>query len=261
VLIVYDTEVIYYLKSALDDPCPLSDALIDWTALALFYSGAVFDPIHLNDLDRADLSPYRLIVFANTFRLDEQQKNSIATKVAAHGRHLLWVYAPGYIGPNSASIDHIAQVTGIQVESALCATAPIVEFAADFEALEPLPGPGACEPLIQVCDPDFEVLGTYQHSGRPAFGCKNLDSYTAWYIGVPPTAPELFRCIYRRAGVHLYTEEKDVVYAGSGIVALHTRDGGDKTIALRNGKIVRLALPAGPATVAVDAESGQLLLD
>ena len=37
---------------------------------------------------------------------------------------------------------------------------------------------------------------------------------------------------YKEAGVHLYTENGEVVYAGNGYVALHTKEGGEKCIKL-----------------------------
>ena len=43
---------------------------------------------------------------------------------------------------------------------------------------------------------------------------------------------EELKNFYKKSGVHLYTEEKDVVYAGNGYLALHSAVGGNKRLRL-----------------------------
>ena len=45
------------------------------------------------------------------------------------------------------------------------------------------------------------------------------------------TAPEL-RSLWRKAGVHIYADSDDVIYAGNGWLSLHTANGGRKQISL-----------------------------
>ena len=47
------------------------------------------------------------------------------------------------------------------------------------------------------------------------------------------TAEEL-KAFYRKAGIHFYTEERDVIYLGNGYIGLHSATGGIKTIKLPN---------------------------
>lgn len=44
--------------------------------------------------------------------------------------------------------------------------------------------------------------------------------------------PPLLRSFLRAAGVHVYLDTDDVVYAGNGWLAIHTRDGGRRRVAL-----------------------------
>ena len=88
-----------------------------------------------------------------------------------------------------------------------------------------------------------------------------MDGWISWYIGVPPTDGALLRKILREAGVHIYLATGDIIYEGSGMIVLHTKDGGTKQLLLKNGQTVSLKLAKGPQTVVVDSESGELLLE
>ncbi len=94
VLLVYDTHVFYHLGDHSVDP--VSAAAADWMPPAVSMSGALYDPIHLMDLERVDLRPYRAVIFANTFLLSARQREFIRGHVAQDGRHLVFLYAPGY---------------------------------------------------------------------------------------------------------------------------------------------------------------------
>ena len=50
-----------------------------------------------------------------------------------------------------------------------------------------------------------------------------------WKWAERPTLAEL-RDVARRAGVHLYHEEDDALYAGNGLIALHAQHEGTKTL-------------------------------
>lgn len=50
-------------------------------------------------------------------------------------------------------------------------------------------------------------------------------------------------------------ESEDIIHAGAGLLLVHTKYGGEKTIRLRSGKTVRAKMPAKHSIV-LDAESG-----
>jgi len=66
------------------------------------------------------------------------------------------------------------------------------------------------------------------------------------------------RFVFAQAGVHFYADPPAIVYGGNGMLTAHFKNGGSQTITLRNGRKVTLSLPAGPATVVLDMESGAL---
>jgi hypothetical protein len=258
VLLVHDTDVFYHLGSG-KRATALPHWANNWAPVGLFRSGAVFDPVHLADLDRVDLRPYRVVVFANTYVLTPAQRRVIHERVARDGRHLVWLSAPGYGDGRRLDAELVAQATGVRVR------------AVD------LPGPTRLEtrrfgdtlvtasvwndtirPLFAADDPAAEALGHYAGTAHVAVARKALAASTAWFVGLPPADERFWRALLGRAGAHLYTEPGAVVYAGAGVVVVHANGGGRRTVRLRNGRAVALDL-AGPATVLLDAETGAVL--
>jgi len=104
-----------------------------------------------------------------------------------------------------------------------------------------------------------EVFGRFKNTERPAVVRKVLDSHTAWYVALPNTGPEPLKYILRNSGAHVYTTQGDIVYAGGGILVLHTKEGGKHDLRLRNGTILSFTLPEGSSTLVLDSETGEPL--
>lgn len=260
VLLVYDTEVFYHLKSTRQDTCPITHQVVDWLPLALFYAGAAFDAIHLDDLGLVDFSTYKAVIFANTWLLDERDRHLIREKVAKEGRHLFWVYAPGFSDGKALRPEAVSDATGIQLERIFYEKTPAVQAKPDLFYLPKQTAWKALDPLFAIRDPGAEIIACYVHDASAgAFGKKEFPDYTAWYLSIPPVGALWWRYFFQQAGVRIYTTE-GVVYAGNGLLVLHTKTGGQQQLLLKNGKTQELELPDGPATVVLDAKTGMQLL-
>lgn len=260
VLLVYDTEVNCHTKSLFTDGDSVSLQLIDYMSLAMYYTGAVFDAVHLDDLRLVDFSPYKCVVFANTFLLDERDKTIIREKVAQEGRHLVWLYAPGFSNGKTLDENFPGEVTGIMLAQVSTILPVVVDLheAVGINISEKLWG--RADPLFAVADPEARVFGHFRHSGFPALASKSLPGYTSWFSAVPLLDQRSLRFILGQAGVHFYCDEKEVVYAGSGLLTLHCKNGGKHILSLRNGSQISLNLPEGPATGVLDSETGAVLM-
>ncbi|MGD0223100.1 MAG: beta-galactosidase [Terriglobia bacterium] len=257
VLLVFDTESFYYTahNGNLD---PVSTELVDGTTADLFCSGAAFDMVYLFDLDKLDLQPYKAVIFANTFCIDPAQRKLIQTKVAQDGRHLLWSCAPGLIDGTRSDPERISSLIGIKVVSVKTSPALVTVRA---------PNAPACtfgfdrtiEPLFAVDDDAATVLGKLQGSEHPGLAGKGLAGHTAWFSSVPLRGANLLRYLLREAGAHIYDHQGDILYAGSGMVIVHSALGGPRTIALRNGRRIETQLPAA-CTWVFDSETGEKLM-
>ena len=258
VLLVHDTDVFYHLGST-KRATALSHWANNWLPVGVFRSGAVFDPVHLADLDRLDLRPYRTVVFVNTFVLTPAQRRVIAERVARDGRHLVWVYAPGLGDGRRLDPALAAAATGIRLRPADAPgpTRLVADGVADT-ALTVSVWNDTIRPLLAADDRGAEVLGRYAGTAHAAVARKPLAASTAWFVGLPPADERFWRGLFRRTGAHVYTGPGAVVYAGAGAVVVHVRQGGRRTIRLRNGREVVLDPPGG-ATVLLDAQTGAVL--
>jgi hypothetical protein len=71
----------------------------------------------------------------------------------------------------------------------------------------------------------------------------------------------LLREIIQTTNAHIYSSAGELFYAGNGMLTVHTQTGGRRVIQLKNKQYVVLDLPDGPATVLLDAETGEILLE
>ena len=121
-------------------------------------------------------------------------------------------------------------------------------------------GTSTVTPLFAVDDPAAEVFGTYTPGGHAAVARKVFHDHQAWYIAVPHAGDQPLRSILRTSGAHVYATNGEIVYAGSGLLVVHMKNGGAHTITLRSGKTVRFDLPPGNHTLVLDPGTGTPLL-
>jgi len=260
VLLVYDTESFYHMGS--DKKLnTLSHWGNNWPTVGIFKSGVVHDVIHLADLDRINLDPYKAIVFVNTFLLKPAQKKTISEKVAQAGRHLIWIYAPGFSDSYILYSPYIYDVTGIQIEK----TEPKqpVSIIVDSNIIRNYTfsvWDSLISPLFIVKDNQAQSLGTVKGTNQVGFAKKQLPSSTAWFLSLPPANPKLWQYIFKEAGAHIYSNSEDIYYGGNGTLTIHTKAGGLKTINLKNGKKIELNLPPFSTSV-INPETGEVMLN
>ncbi len=95
-------------------------------------------------------------------------------------------------------------------------------------------------PIFHLEDEGAVILGEVVYGlGRckPGLGVKkiNPDTDRAWnsiYVATPNLPPPLLRGIARFAGVHLYSEDGDVLYATRDLLSVHTVGGGKRSLHL-----------------------------
>ncbi|NLC55791.1 MAG: hypothetical protein GX774_03015 [Armatimonadetes bacterium] len=200
----------------------------------------------LDDLVAGKVPPAKLYIFLNAFRLEESQLRAIRRHTGRPGRVALWIYAPGYVRGDTLSPEHLRAVTGIAVREVTPCPGRIVTvdgetFAGDYEALSP---------TFAVDDAAVTVVARYAEGGAVAVAAKRVGESTSVYSGVLQLPAALLREFARRAGVHLYNEQNNVVMAGSGWVALHASTTGTHTLRLPCAAAVQDAVTGevlGPA--------------
>ena len=257
VLFVYDTDVYYHLANdwSLD---PVSHSAVEWASADAYHSGATLDEVHLSDLERVDWKRYKVVVFANTFYLSARQRHYIRAHVQRDGRHVVWNYMPGYTDGRTLNQAFVEELVGMKLTKHHPAEKPaLVVRQKDFPAVTF--DIWRAVPILEVTDRTAVPVGYLGQSERVVMAYKKLPRSTSWFCGLPLRKAPLMREIFKRAGVHLYNEQEDVIYSGNGILTVHTKDGGNRQLTLRNGKPITLTL-APRSTVLLDNQTGEILL-
>ena len=257
VLVIYDTESIFYLPSTKQLPCPITEQVINWSTLALHYSGCLFDQIHLDDLKKVDLDNYKVVVFMNTFLLNEGEKSYIKTTIANNDRQLVWIYAPGYLDGKKADINFISQVTGISLDTFHSNNVPEIIIDNEFVSQSSQKGKGKYSPIFYINDEKAENFGWYKHKKVSGLGSRQYEHYKTWYSGVPITDYRIFRKIFKQADVNLYAQGKDIVYGNNNYLLYHTVNKGKKNINYQ-GKTYQFDFQKAPATKFLNLQNGEI---
>lgn len=263
VLAVFDTEPMMYLPSASrgkDKACVFCNQAVNWTVTGLYYAGVAFDPIHIDDLDKVNLSQYKSVVFFNTYVMDEAERNFIKTKVAKDQRQLVWMYAPGYVSEDDAQVDFISTLTGFSLQKTAFKEPIEVTIDPSFAEAPNQSAWNVKSPVFYIDDQDAETYGSYTELPKPAFGKKTFQDHTAWYMGATLTDYRIFRKILSDAGVNLFPVEKDIIYAGGDLMMVHSVKEGTKAFSV-NGKALEVPFENAPATKVVDVKTGEIVLE
>ena len=196
--------------------------------------GAPYDVYLMSDIADPALPDYKLYIFLNAFKIDEEQRRSIEAVVRREGRTAVWVYAPGYVTETGFDEESMAALTGIAIrardEDAPCEltiTAPdhVIVAAAPAERRQNL----TMSPSFEVDDAAATVLGTTE--GRATLVVREFEDWRSVY-SMLPLRREILQGLCRYAGIHVYSETFDPFFANTSYAMIHTSTEGDKRIVL-----------------------------
>ncbi|MEZ4735286.1 MAG: beta-galactosidase [Caldilineaceae bacterium] len=214
--------------------------------------GAPHDLYLLNDLLEGSLPEYKLYVFLNPFHLNVRRRKALKEIVCRDNKVALWLYAAGYINADDPDApihtNHMTDLTGFRFGEGRSYYGPFMHLT-NFN--HPIThglsqelfwgSTRAIAPNFHLEDPDATTLGEIVYTlgrCRPGFGIKRFhtaDPKVAWhsvYCATPNLPAPVLRGIARFAGVHLYNEQGDVLYATPDLLAVHTVAGGPRTYQL-----------------------------
>lgn len=235
--------------------------------------GAPYDQYLLDDLENESMPDYKLYIFAAAYVLRENQRAFIHKKLQKNNATALWLYGAGYIDPDAettASCANCEKLTGFSVQKRddrvydgyfkITAKHPAVigtrqghiygrcdepmNQNENLHAYEPRP---YAYPLFYT--EDAQILGRYCEGNGGALAVKEYNGFTSLFCGAKFLQYDLVRCIAKSAGCHIYSDDGDVIYAGSGYLTIHASTGGEKTI--------HLAHPCTPIEVYENKKYGE----
>ncbi|MEI7835093.1 MAG: hypothetical protein WCK05_01625, partial [Planctomycetota bacterium] len=209
--------------------------------------GAPFEVYDASDLERLftgpDAAHVKLVIFLNCLYLSPGQRQAIHSHVARDGRTLLWVHAAGLVTEQGVSTDAMAELTGIRTG--------VYYMPWQAEVVTYLTGDrvtyGTHEivgPVLYGDDPDARVHGWARlHVRRdpdmPGLLEKPMPGWWSFWSAAPNMPATLLRAIAQSAGVHVYSDAGDQVFAGPGLLAVHAAFDGQRTIRLPSRRPIR----------------------
>ncbi len=234
-------------------------------------AGAPFDFCLLSDIGQPWLPDYRLYVFLNAIRVDSQMRLAIVNKLKRNNATALFVYAPGYFGSEAAPIENMWAVTGIQLAIDKGAGTPQLTLdAADplakgFTADQVVGADLQVAPVIYADDVQVRVVGRLAGTDRAGLVVKKQDGWTSVYSAAMELPSALVRNLAREAGVHIWLETDDALYADGQFVGVHAATEGEKVLRLpaacRAFEVVSgRAVPVNGQTVTLRMKRAQTVL-
>jgi hypothetical protein len=256
VLVVYDDKCYTQFKPRWN---AISEMSIDHLSAEMYKTGAITTNVYLFDLPKVDLSKFKAVVFANTWLISEEMKSFIKEKILSRSIAVLWNYMPGYSNGNEINLQFVKDLTGFEIETVTMNTIPETiitnkEYGSGKFKLQ-----DKLAPLPVVSDSKADLIGRFNNTDWVGLAFKKSGAATVYYSSLPWQDPQMLRTIFRKAGVHIYSDSNDSFFAGAGLLGISTKNGGSRSILLKNGKTIHFDVKAN-STVVVDSETGEVLL-
>ena len=223
--------------------------------------GAPADRYFHNDLSDPRMPDYKLYVFMNTLYLTDREREEIKTKLRKNNATALFMYGAGIINPDRENIfspDNMTDLIGINMAMKNDAVRGKFKFTEEDNifnsGLDKYEVHGDFKrkmwanhatymnreknskvtlyPLFYADDKDASTVARLCENALPALSVKECDGYTAIYCASRYIGSDVMRGIARFAGVHLYLENDDVVYACESFVTVHSSRTETKKIKL-----------------------------
>jgi hypothetical protein len=192
---------------------------------------APFDSLYRFDLTPGDPRRYRLLFMVNLFVMDRTEAERLRGMLEGSGTTVVWYYAPGFIAPDKFDLEQMEQLTGLRFEI-LREPGPMQIRADGMEGIEKMVfgTRKPQKPRFAVLGKDVEVLGKWVDNGRPAFVRKPEKGWTSVYVGAAPLTVEVLRKLAKEAGVALWSDRPDIVYATHDAVTIIATADGQRTL-------------------------------
>ena len=279
IAVVYDQDSLWYV-----DQETSKDLTWHNRTFTLPRIGAPCDHILLDDFHLDTLPDYKMYIFMNCIHVSSAERDQIARIVKRSGKTTVWVYAPGLLNPDAErrmDLANMLDLTGIRfaaddgpregtfriVEPGHALTAdlsphllygrfdrPLLNFFDWTRGEIQIVHPSLSAPLFYPNDEQATTLGRFVANNQPAYAVKEIDGWRSVYFGAKALNPTIIRTIARAAGVHIYLDTNDIVYANSRFVAVHATTQTTKRISLPS-KAARMTDAYTNETIGVDVDA------
>lgn len=211
ILMLIDEECIAHMNISRD----LRRGFMEDFLCELRLTGCLTDVYRLKDLEWLDLSQYRLIIFAYTFKVTEEQKRLISS--ISPEKVLMFQYAAGIIDEHVCSLENTKKLTGFSVKN----VEDTEERTRDYPELDICPEPGT-QRYFEEESSHLKTAYRFRENGG-----KNILN-TEGYLDCAR-----IRRIAEDAGCYCYTRSGNTVYGDSRFLGVFSTCGGETYVNFR----------------------------
>ena len=185
----------------------------------------------LDDLDR--LPPRKMYVFLTALAPTARQREMIE-QLKGDGRVLVFVYAQGAYRDGKWEPSAMENLIGMHIE---IQPEPSVLKVTTNEALGTAAagleyGLGRQTVPVPACVDDKAEVAGHLKDGHVGLALKQHADWTSVFSAAPTVPAQVLRVLAEKAGVHLYIDSYDVVWATRGMFALSVVQPGPRTVRL-----------------------------
>ncbi len=168
----------------------------------------------------------RLLVFPNAYTLDRAAQEA-ANEVLKRGGAVVWVYAPGIMGPAGPDVTRVGAATGFAVEARLDGTPQELILENNQEQIKLIENTHI--PRLIILNPDVQRLAAYTPSGETAIAARREGPGTVIYCAVPQVPLAVLRFALEQGGGHRYRETPGHVAVAGSFVFVHGGEGTNES--------------------------------
>lgn len=188
--------------------------------------GAPYDLFSISDLQRVDISQYKLFIFLDAYSLRAEERDYINGTLKGDGRSVLFVGPCDYIDEQGVSRERMSKLCEMEIDLLEKDEALVRAFNSQYGYTE------AKNPTPYVNDTDVRVLGRFSASRKCALAVRENETYKVFYSALGNLSHETLRGIAKMAGVHIYAEEGVFTYISDTVAGVYNTNATTTEITL-----------------------------
>ena len=197
--------------------------------------GAPVAVVSLDDLD--SLPKYKVYIFPNCLAPTGAERQLIAQLLETTGAAAVWVGPAGVYRNGAVDQEAMEELTGLPltlVETPVPWRIQPTPAASEWGWANPERiGEGREGGVLAIPEvPDAVVLGMIEGTDHPGLVATEANGSLTVFSSVPQLPASLLRAVARKAGVHLYIDTEDIVWASRDLLAVSVNAAGQRTVRL-----------------------------
>lgn len=201
----------------------ISGDLLYYQRIPLAQFGAPVDVVLLEDILRCP-AKYKMVIFLNAVK-DKPELRQAIQALRDNGAIMVFTYGTGFLDDQGISTKTLSENVGMEMAEAGEGSLNILfDREKDQEAGHPY----TVKTRFKVVDKEATPLARYVSTGEVAVAEKD----GAYFYGTTDLDREFLRHVAQNAGVHVFIDGDDNLYASRDVVSIHANHAGRKTIRL-----------------------------